>query len=45
VLTDAEVVTLALAQVVVGVPSDRRFLPLARRLLGHLFPRLVGQSG
>jgi hypothetical protein len=45
VLTDAEVVTLAVAQVAMGIPSDRRFLAAARRRLGHLFPRLPGQPG
>jgi hypothetical protein len=44
-VTDAEVVTLAVAQAVMGIPSDRRFLAVARRRLGHLFPRLPGQSG
>ena len=42
-LNDAEVVTLAVAQVVMGIPSDRRFLAVARRRLGHLFPRLPAQ--
>ena len=37
-VTDAELVTLALAQAVMGIPSDRRFLAVARRRLGHLFP-------
>jgi hypothetical protein len=45
VLTDAEVVSLAVAQVAMGIPSDRRFLAVARRRLVHLFPRLPGQSG
>jgi hypothetical protein len=44
-LSDAEVVTLAVAQALMGLPSDRRFLAAARRRLGHLFPRLPGQSG
>lgn len=44
-LTDAEVVTLAVAQVAMGIPSDRRFLAVARRRLAHLFPSLPGQSG
>jgi hypothetical protein len=44
-LSDAEVVTLCVAQVVMGIASDRRFLRAARRQLGHLFPRLPGQSG
>ncbi len=37
-LTDAEIVTLCVAQVLMGIPSDRRFLRAARRQLGHLFP-------
>jgi hypothetical protein len=44
-LTDAEVVALAVAQVMLGVPSDRRFLRLAKRQLGHLFPVLPKQPG
>jgi Transposase DDE domain. len=40
-LTDAEVVTLCVAQVLMGIPSDRRFLRAARRQLGHLFPVLL----
>lgn len=44
-VTDAEVVTLCVAQAIMGIPSDRRFLALARRQLGHLFPRRPGQSG
>lgn len=43
-LDDAEVVTLAVAQVVMGIPSDRRFLAVARTRLGHLFPHIPGQS-
>ncbi len=44
-VTDAEVVTLCVAQALLGVASDRRFLALAARRLGHLFPRLPQQSG
>ncbi len=44
-LNDAEVVTLAVAQAVMGIPSDRRFLAVARRRLSHLFPRLPRQPG
>ena len=44
-LTDAELVTLCVAQAIMGIPSDRRFLHAARRQLGHLFPVLPGQSG
>jgi hypothetical protein len=44
-VTDAEVVTLAVAQAIMGVPSDDRFLRLARRALGELFPQLPKQPG
>jgi hypothetical protein len=43
-LTDAEIVTLCVAQVLMGIPSDRRFLRAARRQLGHLFPALPTQD-
>ena len=43
-LSDAEVVTLCVAQTLMGIPSDRRFLRAARRQLGHLFPHLPGQD-
>ena len=43
-LTDAEVVTLCVAQVLMGIPSDRRFLRAARRQLGHLFRTLPSQD-
>src|SRR6185437_12145038 len=43
-LTDAEIVTLSVAQVLMGIPSDRRFLRAARRQLGHLFPCLPSQD-
>jgi len=43
-LTDAEMVTLCVAQVLMGIPSDRRFLRAARRQLGHLFPHLPRQD-
>jgi hypothetical protein len=43
-LTDAQVVTLCVAQVLMGIPSDRRFLRAARRQLGHLFPQLPSQD-
>jgi hypothetical protein len=44
-VTDAEVVTLAIAQAIMGIPSDRRFLAVATKRLGHLFPVLPKQSG
>ena len=43
-LTDAEIVTLCVAQVLMGIPSDRRFLRAARRQLAHLFPCLPSQD-
>ncbi len=42
-LTDAEVVTLLVAQAIMGIPSDRRFVKVARKQLLGLFPGLVGQ--
>src|SRR5665811_620249 len=43
-LTDAEVVTLCVAQAIMGIRSDRRFLAVARKRLVHLFPHLPGKS-
>ena len=43
-VTDAELVTLCVAQAIMGIPSDRRFLAAARQRLGHLFPALPTQS-
>lgn len=42
--TDAEVVTLCVAQAIMGIPSDRRFLKVARKRLHHLFPEIPSQS-
>ena len=42
--TDAEVVTLCVAQAMLGITSDRRFLRAARRQLSHLFPCIPTQS-
>jgi hypothetical protein len=44
-LTDAEVVTLCVAQALLGISSDRRFLAVAGRRLAHLFPFLPKQPG
>jgi Transposase DDE domain len=44
-VTDAEVVTLCVAQAIMGIPSDRRFLAVAGKRLAHLFPRLPKQPG
>lgn len=43
-VSDSELITLAVAQVLLGMPNDRQFLALARWRLGHLFPRLLDQS-
>jgi len=43
-LTDNELLCLMVAQMLLGQPSDRRFLAAARRRLGHLFPTLPSQS-
>jgi hypothetical protein len=39
-ITDAEIVTLCIAQAIMGLPSDQRFLLVAGRQLRHLFPTL-----
>jgi hypothetical protein len=44
-VTDAEVVTLCVAQAIMGIPSDRRFLAVAAKRLAHLFPQLPAQPG
>ncbi len=45
IVTDAEVVTLAVAQVLLGYhDSDRRFLASAERRLKHLFPQIPTQD-
>jgi hypothetical protein len=45
ILTDAEVVTLCVAQAIMGIPSDERFLAVARKRLSHLFPLLPKRPG
>ena len=44
-VTDAEVVTLAVAQAIMGIDTDREFLAVARHRLMHLFPKLPNQPG
>ena len=44
-LSDAELVTLAVLQALLGYVSESRWLRFARRQLLGLFPRLPGQSG
>jgi hypothetical protein len=45
ILTDAEVVTLCVAQAIMGISSDARFLRAARKQLSHLFPLLPERPG
>jgi len=45
ILTDAEVVTLSVAQSLLGLHSDEKFWATAPRRLGHLFPRLPQRPG
>jgi hypothetical protein len=42
-ITDSELISLAIAQMFLGIPDDRRFLAVAGYRLGHLFPYLPKQ--
>lgn len=44
-ITDAELVCLAVAQILLDCPSERRFLRFAMVRLSHLFPYLPKQPG
>jgi hypothetical protein len=44
-LSDAELVTLAVVQALLGFTSETRFLRFARAHLDHLFPYVPNQSG
>ena len=44
-ITDAELVCLAVAQMLLDIPSERRFVRFAMTRLGHLFPYLPKQPG
>jgi Transposase DDE domain len=44
-LSDAELLCLAVAQELLGIASERRWIRYARAHLGSLFPQLPGQSG
>jgi hypothetical protein len=44
-ITDAELVCLAVAQILLDIPSERHFLRFAIGRLGHLFPYLPKQPG
>jgi Transposase DDE domain len=43
-VTDAELACIAVAQVLLRFDDERHWLRIAPRLIGHLFPRLLGQS-
>src|SRR5246500_5421464 len=43
-VTDAELVCLAVAQVLLRFDDERHWLRAAPKLIGHLFPRLLRQS-
>lgn len=45
IVTDAEVVTLCVAQAIMGIASDPRFMAVASKRLAHLFPRIPQRSG
>jgi hypothetical protein len=43
-ISDSELICLAVAQVLLDCPNERRFLRFAKHRLGHLFPYIPGQS-
>ena len=43
-VTDAELACLAVAQVLLRYDDERHWLRAAPKRVGHLFPRLLGQS-
>jgi hypothetical protein len=43
-ITDAEIVALCVAQAIMGITSDPRFLAVAARRLVHLFPNLPSRD-
>jgi hypothetical protein len=44
-VTDAELVTLAVARAIMGIPSDERCLAVVATRVGHLFPRRPKRPG
>jgi hypothetical protein len=44
-VTDAELVCIAVAQVLLRFDDERHWLRIAPKLIGHLFPRLLRQPG
>lgn len=45
IVSDAEVVTLCVAQAIMGITSDPKFVAVAARRLTHLFARIPQRSG
>jgi len=43
-ITDNELICLMVAQMLLGIPSERQFLPIAGWRLGHLFPALPART-
>ena len=43
-VTDAEIVTLCVAQAIMGIPSDHRFVAVADKRLRHLFPTIPSRD-
>ena len=43
-VSDAEIVTLCVAQAIMGIPSDPRFIAVAGKRLRHLFPVLPSRD-
>jgi len=43
-ITDAEIVALCVAQAIMGIPSDPRFLAVAAKRLAYLFPQLPARD-
>jgi hypothetical protein len=43
-ITDAEIITLAIAQAIMGIPSDPTFIRVADKRLRHLFPVLPSRD-
>lgn len=43
-ISDNELICLMVAQMLLGIPSERRFLPIAGWRLLHLFPTLPSQT-
>lgn len=45
ITTDAELITLSVAQAIMDIPFDEALFAVARKRLKHLFPRLPKRPG